>query len=403
MKMPNYYDILGISKDAEPSDIKKAYKKLAMKHHPDRNQGSKDSEKIFKDVSNAYNVLSNPEKKQMYDQFGEEGLGGGGGMNPMDLFGSMFGGGGGGLGGMMEGMMGGGLGGMMSGMMGGMMGSEQDKHIKHTLSITLNQIYTGFSDKITVTRKKICTRCKGVGGTSGFERKCTECNGQGCTIKMTQMGPGMFRQEKITCNVCQGAKTFINRTCACAECKGEKYMQETVVLDVYVEPGTPNHKTITLLQEGHECINENPGDVIVCLYTLEHSIYKRHGLHLYMEVDIPLVDALTGYRAIIELLSGETKLIATKPGDIITQDSYRIYKNAGLLYNDNIGDLIIKYNVVFPDSLRSQQIKGLLMIFKKKEVARNKQTTEKVYLSKEEVDLSALQDTDEEPGGCVQQ
>jgi len=214
----DFYAILGVSKDADEAKIKTAYKKLALKHHPDRNQGNEEAASAqFKEVSRAFEVLGDPQTRARYDQFGEEGLEGGGGtggmggMDPQDLFSQLFGGGGGGF-------FGGGGG------RRGPQGPRKGKDLVHRIKVSLEDLYKGKTTKLALQKHVLCGKCNGKGGKEGAVKSCNGCNGQGIKIVLRQMGP-MVQQLQQTCPDCNGEGEIINAKDRCKGCHGKKSQQ----------------------------------------------------------------------------------------------------------------------------------------------------------------------------------
>jgi hypothetical protein len=206
------YKALGVSKDADEATIKKAYRKTALQHHPDKGG----SEEAFKKVTRAYEVLSDPDKRRVYDQYGEEGLeggdGGGGGGDPMDMFAQMFGGGvrrgGGGDGG----------------------GRRKGRDMSHQLGVSLADLYNGRTIKLAITRDTTCKDCSGSGGQDGAtETTCGECKGRGMRVMLRQLGPGMVQQMTAPCGACKGAGKTLPEGKRCRTCSGGKTVKERKV------------------------------------------------------------------------------------------------------------------------------------------------------------------------------
>ncbi|ERN00161.1 hypothetical protein AMTR_s00111p00054240 [Amborella trichopoda] len=204
-----YYDILGVSKNASQDELKKAYKKAAIKNHPDKGG---DPEK-FKELAQAYDVLSDPEKREVYDQYGEdalkEGMGGAGpSHNPFDIFESFFGGGGFG-GGSSRGRR-----------------QKQGDDVVHSLKVSLEDLYNGTSKKLSLSRNVLCPKCKGKGSKSGASGRCSGCQGSGMKVSIRQLGPGMIQQMQHVCPDCRGSGEVISEKDKCTQCKGNKVTQE---------------------------------------------------------------------------------------------------------------------------------------------------------------------------------
>ncbi|KAK6138163.1 hypothetical protein DH2020_028099 [Rehmannia glutinosa] len=295
-----YYEILGVPKTASPDDLKKAYKKAAIKNHPDKGG---DPEK-FKELAHAYEVLSDPEKREIYDQYGEdalkEGMGGGGGMHdPFDIFSSFFGG-------------------------------------------------SPFG-----------------GSKSGASMKCSGCQGNGMKVTIRQLGPGMIQQMQHPCNECKGTGETISDKDRCPQCKGEKVVQEKKVLDVHVEKGMQNGQKITFPGEADEAPDTVTGDIVFVLQQKEHPKFKRKGDDLFVEHSLSLTEALCGFQFILSHLDGRQLLIKSQPGEVVKPDSFKAINDEGMpMYQRPFmkGKLYIHFNVEFPDSLSPDQVEALSKI-----------------------------------------
>eukprot|EP00929_Paragymnodinium_shiwhaense_P005539 TRINITY_DN1076_c0_g2_i1.p1 TRINITY_DN1076_c0_g2~~TRINITY_DN1076_c0_g2_i1.p1 ORF type:complete len:517 (-),score=212.67 TRINITY_DN1076_c0_g2_i1:425-1975(-) len=269
-----FYKMLEVSKNANEKEIKTAYRKLAVKHHPDKGG---DPEK-FKEITRAYETLSDPEKRQKYDRFGEEGLDGDGGGDPSDIFEAFFGGGGGRRGG------------------GGGRRRQKTKEVVQPLQVTLEQIYNGQTKKMAITRKVI-DKQKGVS-------TCDDCGGRGVKVEVVRMGP-MIQQMQSNCNACGGqGKTF-------------KTKSEREVLEVHIQKGSPDGHKIQFREMADEHPDADTGDVIFVVKEKEHADIKRKGADLYIERNIALSEALCGFTLEFTHLDGRKLLIKTAPGDIV--------------------------------------------------------------------------------------
>lgn len=232
-----YYDFLGVSKTASQDEIKKAFRKKALKEHPDKGG---DPEK-FKDISIAYETLSDPEKRQLYDQYGEEGVRDGGGMPAgMDIFD------------ILQGRMGGGQ----------QRGPKKGKSVMHPVKATLEDLYNGKTSKIVISRDRLCSKCDGKGG-KGNTQKCSGCNGRGMVTKMKMIGPGMYTQSTGPCDDCGGQGEKISEKDRCTTCKGAKVLKEKKVVEVSVEKGAPHGEKYVFHGEADEFPGIEAGDVVI--------------------------------------------------------------------------------------------------------------------------------------------
>jgi len=352
----DFYGILGVSKDADDAKIKTAYKKLALKHHPDRNPGKEEeASNQFKEVSRAFEVLSDPQMRSRYDQFGEEGLegaggmGGGMGMDPQDLFSQLFGGGGGG------GFFGGGGGGRR-----GPQGPRKGKDLVHKLPVSLADLFKGKTSKLALQKHVMCAKCDGKGGKEGAVRTCSGCNGQGIRLVMRQMGP-MIQQMQQTCTDCKGEGEIINAKDKCKTCNGKKVNNERKVLEVHVDKGMKDGQTVTFNGEADQAPNTIPGDVVIVIEEKPHPVFRRKGDDLIMEKSIDLLTALAGGKFAVEHLDDRHLVVEILPGEIIKPDALKVIPEQGMpaYRTHHHGQLIISFKVDFPDSLTPEAMAAL--------------------------------------------
>ncbi|CAN0863256.1 DnaJ protein homolog [Linum grandiflorum] len=291
-----YYEILGVPKNAAPEDLKKAYRKAAMKNHPDKGG---DPEK-FKELAQAYEVLSDPEKREIYDQYGEDALkegmgGGGGGHNPFDIFESFFGGGGGSSRGRRQ---------------------RRGDDVVHPLKVSLEDLYLGTTKKLSLSRNVICSKCSG---------KCAGCQGSGMKVSIRQLGPGMIQQMQHPCKECKGTGESISDMDRCSQCKGAKVVPEK-------KKGMQNGQKITFPGEADEAPETITGDIVFVLEQKEHPRFKRKGDDLFVEHSLPLTEALCGFRFVLTHLDGRQLLIKSLsvPGEVVKPDSFKAINDEGM-------------------------------------------------------------------------
>nr|GMC59011.1 DnaJ protein homolog [Ipomoea batatas] len=341
-----YYEILGVSKNASQDDLKKAYRKSAIKNHPDKGG---DPEK-FKELAQAYEVLSDPEKREIYDQYGEdalkEGMGGGGGMHdPFDIFQSFFGGNPFGGGGSSRGRR-----------------QRRGEDVVHPLKVSLEDLYNGTSKKLSLSRNVLCPKCKGKGSKSGASMKCSGCQGSGMKVSIRQLGPSMIQQMQHPCGECKGTGETINEKDRCGQCKGEKVVQEKKVLEVLVEKGMQNGQKITFPGEADEAPDTVTGDIVFVLQQREHAKFKRKGDDLFLEHTLTLTEALCGFQFILTHLDNRQLLIKSQPGEVVKPDQFKAINDEGMpMYQKPFmrGKLYIHFTVDFPESLSPDQCKAL--------------------------------------------
>lgn len=352
VKESKFYDILGVTPDADESTLKKAYRKLALKYHPDKNP---DAGEKFKEISMAYEVLSDPEKRRIYDQHGEQGIkeggGGGGGFHsPMDIFDMFFGGGGGG--------------------MGGRRGPRRTKNLMHQLGVSLEDMYNGTTRKLALQKNVICGDCEGVGGKSGAVQKCPTCRGTGMQVRIHQLGPGMMQQIQSMCSECQGQGERIDPKLRCKKCVGRKVTRERKILEVAVDKGMEDGQKITFSGEGDQEPGLEPGDIIIVLDEKEHPVFKRNGIDLIMKMNINITEALCGMKKAIETLDKRTLIVQTIPGEVLKNGDLKCIFNEGMpTYRNPFekGKLLIQFVVDFPERLDPRVAEKLEKILPPKE------------------------------------
>merc|ERR1719147_604904 len=309
----------------------------------------------------AYGVLSNPEKRKLYDQAGEQGIkeggaGGGGGVNPMDIFDMFFGGGGG----------------DPFGRGRGRGGPRRTKNLMHQLSVSLEDMYNGSVRKLALQKNVICDGCEGVGGKAGAVQKCPTCRGTGMQVRIQQLGPGMMQQIQSMCGECHGEGERIDPKLRCKKCNGKKVNRERKILEVQVDKGMEDGQKITFGGEGDQEPGMEPGDIIIVLDEKAHPLFKRNGNDLILKMDISLTEALTGMRKTIQTLDERTLVIQTVPGEVIkTGDLKQVYGEGMPTYRNPFekGKLIIQFKVDFPDSLPPETAQKLAEILPEREEA----------------------------------
>jgi DnaJ family protein A protein 2 len=277
------------------------------KHREEANKV--EAEHKFKELSHAYDVLSDPQKRTIYDQYGEEGLeqggGGGGGMAAEDLFAQFFGGGGGGP-----------FGGMFGGGGGRPQGPPKAKTILHMHKVSLEDIYKGKTSKLALQKSVICPKCTGLGGKEGAVKKCTGCDGRGVKTMMRQMGP-MIQRFQTVCPDCGGEGEIIKEKDKCKQCNGKKTIVERKVLHVHVDRGARPGTKIEFRGEGDQIPGVEPGDVIFEIEQKPHARFERKDDDLYYHADIDILTALAGGKVNIEHLDERWVSIDIIPGEVI--------------------------------------------------------------------------------------
>ena len=350
----DYYEVLGVDRNASESDIKKAYRKLAKQHHPDVNPGDKAAEAKFKEASEAYEVLSDSQKKSNYDQFGHAGndagfggFGGGdfGGFSDIsDIFETFFGGSG--------------FGGRSSGKRRN--GPQKGADLKYSMEITFEEAAFGVEKDVTIARMENCNTCGGSGAKPGTNPEtCKHCGGSG-QVQVKQSTPfGQFVNSKV-CDVCKGeGKININ---PCSTCGGKGKVRKTVTLKVNVPAGIDDGQTISLRGEGESGTKGGPaGDLYITMRVKSHTLFQRQGNDVVCEMPITFVHAALGVEIEVPTLDGKVKY--TIPEGTQTGTVFRLKgKGIPFLRGNGRGDQYVKVNVEVPKKLNDKQ-KAILREF----------------------------------------
>lgn len=359
MAKRDYYEILGVSKNATDKEIKDAYRKLAIKYHPDRNQGDKAAEEKFKEAAEAYDVLGNAEKKQRYDQFGHQafdgngGFGGGGGFGGMNMedifrnFGDVFGGGGG-----FEDFFGGG------GRGRGGSRANRGSSIRITTKLTLEEIAKGTTKKVNIQRKTNCSGCKGSGAANEANAKesCKRCNGSGVIRKVQSTFLGQFQTESV-CPTCEGKGEVIIKPCK--ECSGKGVNTSKDTIEINIPAGVQQGMSLSLRGEGNQGENGGSrGDLIVQIEEIEHATFIRDDKNIIYNLNINFAKLALGADVVIPTIDGNVK-VNIKPG---TQAG-KILRLSGKGIPDvngyGKGDQLIVINAWTPQNLTSEEKKAM--------------------------------------------
>lgn len=346
------YDILGVQPNASTTEIKKQYKKLAKQYHPDK--AGPEMEEKFKEISFAHEVLSDAQKRDMYDRYGEKGLIEGGMSHGMeDLFSHIFGHDMGGMGGM-GGLFGGGFSPFGMGMGGGRRRHQKRKgdDTVHTLRVTLEDLYNGKLSKLKLTKNVICATCKGAGGKGNAVQPCTGCRGSGIKISIQPLGPGMVQQVQRRCPDCSGEGEIIDPRNRCKKCLGKKVCEEKKILEVHVEKGMKDGERVTFRGEGDQQPGIESGDVVIVIQQLPHQRFVRQGDDLHMKLSIGITEALCGFKLPIQHLDIRELLVTSEPGKVFEPGSKHAILGEGMPRHRNPmekGNLYIEFNITFPE------------------------------------------------------
>ncbi len=381
MAKRDYYEILGVSKGASAEEIKKAYRKVALKYHPDRNPDDKEAEEKFKEAAEAYEVLSNAEKKARYDRFGHAGVGGpgggggfggGGNMNMDDIFenfgdifGDFFGGGGGGFG------RGGGTRTRTRTRKGG--------NLRVRVKLTMEEIATGTSKTIKVKKHVACGTCKGSGAKDGSSQNCSTCNGAGSVRRVTNtiLGP---MQTTSTCPQCHGAGKVIVNKCSSCNGEGRQYGEEKITIDI--PGGVSEGVQLSMSSKGN--IGERgapPGDLIIGIEEIPHEHFRRDGNNVIYNLYLNFADAALGTSIEVPTLTGKAKIkipAGTQPGKIFRLKG----KGIQALNGYGVGDQLIAVNIWVPKTLNKKEKESMEKLKESENFQPNPTSSEKNFFDK---------------------
>lgn len=362
---PDLYEIIGVPKTATEEEIKKAYKKKAVKLHPDRNPNNQEeSNRQFQELNRAVKILTDPERRRRYDQFGViDGDGeqqGGSGVNPFDIFENLFNGGG--MGGIPSFFGGGGF---NRGNNNNNEGSRKSPDKKLTINLSLSEVYLGKQVPLDFIKIVCCDTCQGRGAKNAESViVCNGCNGQGRIVKMMQMGP-MIQQIVQPCGACMGKGKIIKSGNECGSCHGKKFVGVKRHLDCYVRPGSQPGTVITFKNESdwHPDFSD-VGDLMVFVNSKnEDAGFQREGDNLIMKRTISLLESLTGIVIFFKHL--DERVIKIAYDNIIHPNQKMVIRGEGMPnLQDNLvkGDLIIIFEVQFPQFLDKERTKYLVKI-----------------------------------------
>lgn len=327
----DYYQILEVDRSSSSDEIKKAYRKMAMKHHPDKNGGDIDSENKFKECAEAFDVLSDPQKKQQYDQYGTVGGGGGnhGGFGGFDDIFSRF---------------------------GDFFGQHKQSRVRKgpdlrmKVTVNLDEVITGANKKLKYIRQTKCNPCNGAGGKD--VQNCTSCNGSGQRI-ITQNTPFGIIQQQVTCNACQGEGKQVRNICS--NCKGNGTVPNQEIVDMQIPPGAANGVTFNMSTKGSWAKNVDIfGDLIIQVEEIPDAKFIREHNNLIYDQSISVLDAILGREIQLKTPNGDIKY-TIRPGTS-HKDTLRIqHKGVPDLQIGRVGDLFIRVEVKMPQSLTQEE------------------------------------------------
>lgn len=375
MAKRDYYEILGVAKNASDDEIKKAYRKLAIKYHPDKNPDDKAAEEKFKEAAEAYEVLSNPEKKQRYDQFGHAGMSGaaggggygGGGMNMDDIF-SQFGD-----------IFGGAFGFGGGGGNGGGRRVNRGSNLRVKVKLNLNEIAHGVEKKLKVNKQVACGTCKGSGAKNSNYDTCKICNGTGVQTRVQQTILGAMKTQ-TTCSSCHGEGKIIKEKCG--TCHGDGVVRGEEVISVNIPAGVAEGMQLSMNGKGNAAprggIN---GDLLILVEEEEHPELKRDGNNLIYHSFISFPEATLGTQVEIPTIDGKVKIKidpGTPSGKILR------LKGKGLpdINSYGKGDLLVDVNIHVPTTLSSEEKKMMEQLQDSKNFKPNPNKKEKSFFDR---------------------
>ncbi|EEB05393.2 DNAJ domain-containing protein Scj1 [Schizosaccharomyces japonicus yFS275] len=373
----DYYKVLGVNKGASDSDIRKAYKQLSKKWHPDKNKGNKEAEEKFMEIGRAYEVLSDPEKKQIYDTYGEEGVERSEhGQNPGGApQGNPFGGG-----------FEGGFGDFFGNLFGGRnpfgnQGPRRGPNMDRALQIDLATYYKGAAFDIYLDVNRICDSCKGQGFNTKYSKDkamqtCTVCGGHGIRVVKRMIAPGMFQQMQMPCDACHGTGVQIKHSCP--KCHGNRVVQKRETFTVNIPAGAPVNYRMTFSEKADESPDYKTGDINIILQESPNNNegWTRKGDDLYRKEELSVKDALLGnWKKTIRHLDGHLVTVTRNAGSVVRPGEVEKVKNEGMPKFDErknkptkrYGNAFIEWSIKFPKKISGQFLKDLTAVFKKHE------------------------------------
>ena len=335
MSKRDYYEVLGVDKNVTPEDLKKAYRKLALKYHPDRNPGDKEAEEKFKEAAEAYDVLSNPDKKARYDQFGHAGLDGAGGfggqgMSMDDIFSSF---------------------GDARGHSGGR-ATTRGSNLRIKVKLTLEEIDQGVEKKIKVNKYVPCKSCGGTGARNNSYETCSHCHGTGVVTEMRRSLFGQMQTQSV-CPYCGGQGRIIKDKCP--DCHGEGIVKAEDIIAIKIPAGVSDGMQLSMRGQGNAAPNGGvSGDLIIQVEEIPHDVFERQENNLFYNAFIPFADAAMGGTVEIPTLHGKVRVKieqGTPSGKVIR------LKGKGLpdLNGYSRGDMLVSINVWIPKSLTKEE------------------------------------------------
>ncbi|KAK3058196.1 DnaJ-related protein scj1 [Extremus antarcticus] len=363
----DYYKLLGLSKDADDRQIKKAYRNLSKKYHPDKNPNDESAHQKFVEIAEAYDVLTDPDVRKIYDQHGHEGVKqhqqggqrGGGGHDPFDLFSRFFGGG---------------------GHFG--RGQRRGQNMEVRINVPLRDFYTGAEHEFKVSKQAICDDCEGSGSEDGQRDTCHKCNGQGMVIQKHMLAPGIFQQMQMQCDVCGGRGSTVKHKCK--KCGGHRVVRAEESFELHVEKGMPQGVRVTYENEGDESPDWEAGDLVAHLEEKEPEIgkedkertdgtfFRRKDQNLFWREVLSLREAwMGGWTRNLTHLDGHVVQLSRERGQVVQPGTVEMISGEGMPIWRHEGDgpaygsLNVEYVVVIPDAMDSSMVKDFSSVWDK--------------------------------------
>jgi len=337
----DYYEILGVDIESSDKEIKKAFRALSLKFHPDKNPGDQEAARKFLEVNEAFDVLSNEDLRMVYDMDGHEGVDkhkkGGGRQQQQDPFAMMFGG-------------------------GQQQGRQKGPDFKTYYDVTLADLYNGGERAMQISRNVLCKACKGTGGKDGKMNVCKTCNGSGQVTRLQRLGPGFNVQMQQPCDACGGkGKSPI---AACPKCRGQKLEKQSKTLEIIIEKGMPDGYEMVFKRAGEQNPATTPGDVILVFKTQPHAFLVRDGNNLRMNMELTLKEALLGFNKHFTHLDG--RQVAVSRGPVVTPPDFVMKMTGeGMPFHEvssEKGDLYITFKIRFPNQLSNPQKQAIELL-----------------------------------------
>ncbi|KAH6674244.1 DnaJ protein-like protein [Halenospora varia] len=368
----DFYKLLGIDKHASERDIKRAYRTLSKKYHPDKNPGNDEAKQKFVEVAEAYEALSDPESRKIYDQYGHEGLkqrqqggGGGGHHDPFDLFSRFFGGG---------------------GHFGHQAGQRRGPDMEVRVGVPLRDFYNGHTTEFQLEKQQICDECEGSGSADGQVDTCNSCGGHGVKIQKHMLAPGIFQQVQVTCDQCGGQGKTIKHKCPI--CSGSRVVRKVNTFQLVIERGAPKGQRIKYENDADESPDYVAGDLHVTLVEKDPSLvednelkvdgtfFRRKDDNLYWNEVLSLREAwMGGWTRNLTHMDSHVVELSRKRGETIQPGQIERVVGEGMpkwhedgdsvYHKTEFGDLLVEYTVILPDQMEKGMEKDFWALWEK--------------------------------------